>query len=170
MASCTPRVIKPEPGLKAAAADSRKNFTTGSIVSIYLKNFVTYEEVKFYCKPGLNLILGPNGSGKSTIVCALCLGLGGSPKLLGRAKDVKEFVKRGCTEGEIELELYREGGRSLVIKRCINSIKSTSKWYINGKASKLESVTDEIHKMNIQLTNLCQFLPQDKVPNALLRC
>ena len=167
MATNAVRVVKTEPGQRAAAV-SRKHFTTGAIVSIYLKNFVTYEEVRFYCKPGLNLVLGPNGSGKSTIVCALCLGLGGSPKLLGRAKDVKEFVKRGCAEGEIELELYREGGSTLVIKRCINSIDSRSKWYINGKASRLETVTGEIQKMNIQLTNLCQFLPQDKVGYSYL--
>lgn len=29
-----------------------------------------------------------SGTGKSSIVCALCLGLGGSTSLLGRAKDV----------------------------------------------------------------------------------
>ena len=29
------------------------------------------------------------GTGKSSIVCAICLGLGGSPRLLGRAKDVR---------------------------------------------------------------------------------
>ena len=158
--------VKTEPGLRAVA-DARKKFTTGAIVSIYLKNFVTYEEVKFNCKPGLNLILGPNGSGKSTIVCALCLGLGGAPKLLGRAKELKEFVKRGCTEGEIELELFREVGRTLVIRRCINSTNSKSKWYVNGKTSRLELVTDEIQKMNIQLSNLCQFLPQDKVCHSI---
>ncbi|KAI6651460.1 Structural maintenance of chromosomes protein 5 [Oopsacas minuta] len=155
-------IVKTEPDLSPVPSGG-KDFATGAIVSIYLRNFVTYEEVKFYCKPGLNLILGPNGSGKSTIVCALCLGLGGSPKLLGRAKDVKEFVKRGCIEGEIELQLFRKRGRSLIIRRCINSTNSKSKWYIDGRPSKLETVTVEIQKMNIQLANLCQFLPQDKV-------
>jgi len=29
--------------------------------------------------------MGPNGTGKSTIVCAICLGLAGKPKILGRA-------------------------------------------------------------------------------------
>ena len=132
-------------------------------MSIKLKNFVTYEQVKFYCKPGLNLVLGPNGSGKSTFVCALCLGLGGSTKLLGRAKDVKEFVKRGCARGEIELELFREGGKTLIIKRCINSQDNSSTWCINGKSAKKEQVLETTGKMNIQLSNLCQFLPQDKV-------
>ena len=142
---------------------SKKQFNTGAIVSITLKNFITFEHVKFYCKPGLNLVLGPNGSGKSTFVCALCLGLGGHPKLLGRAKEVKEFVKRGCPRGEIELELFREGGKTLLIKRSINSQDNTSVWHINGKLSKKEKVLETIEKMNIQLSNLCQFLPQDKV-------
>ena len=31
------------------------------------------------------------GTGKSSIVCAICLGLGGQAKLLGRAKDVRTF-------------------------------------------------------------------------------
>ena len=40
------------------------------------------------------------GTGKSSIVCAICLGLGGSPKLLGRAKDVSStfFNVRPCFE------------------------------------------------------------------------
>lgn len=31
------------------------------------------------------------GTGKSSIVCAICLGLGGSPNLLGRAKEVSRY-------------------------------------------------------------------------------
>ena len=38
--------------------------------------------------PHVNLIMGPNGTGKSTIVCAICLGLAGKPKILGRAHSV----------------------------------------------------------------------------------
>lgn len=30
----------------------------------------------------------PLGTGKSSIVCAICLGLGGSTTILGRARDV----------------------------------------------------------------------------------
>lgn len=43
--------------------------------------------------PNLNLIIGPNGSGKSSIVCAMVLGLGGKPKLLGRAAAVCIVLK-----------------------------------------------------------------------------
>ncbi len=53
----------------------------GSIVSLKLKNFLVYEDVKVRFGPRLNMVVGPNGSGKSTLVCAIALGLGGSPKV-----------------------------------------------------------------------------------------
>lgn len=142
---------------------SKKEFCEGAIVNIRLKNFVTYNNVSLNFTPGLNLILGPNGTGKSSVVCAICLGLGGQPKLLGRADKINAFVKRGCERGEIELDLYRKKGGLLKILRCINSTDNSSKWFINGRPSKQEVVKTEIEKLNIQLTNLCQFLPQDKV-------
>jgi chromosome segregation ATPase len=49
--------------------------------------------VVFNAGPNLNLIIGPNGSGKSSIVCAMVLGLGGKPKLLGRAVAVCIVLK-----------------------------------------------------------------------------
>ena len=39
--------------------------------------------------------LSYSGTGKSSIVCAMCLGLGGHPKLLGRAKEVRIIRKAG---------------------------------------------------------------------------
>jgi chromosome segregation ATPase len=50
----------------------------------------------FNAGPNLNLIIGPNGSGKSSIVCAIVLGLGGKPKLLGRAVAVCIVIKVHC--------------------------------------------------------------------------
>ena len=56
---------------------------------------MTFDDTELVFNPGLNLLIGPNGTGKSSIVCAICLGLGGSPKSLGRADKVKDFIKRG---------------------------------------------------------------------------
>ena len=53
----------------------------GSIVSLKLKNFLVYKNAKAIFGPRLNMVVGPNGSGKSTLVCAIALGLGGSPKV-----------------------------------------------------------------------------------------
>lgn len=53
----------------------------GSIVSLKMKNFLVYKDAKANFGPRLNMVVGPNGSGKSTLVCAIALGLGGSPKV-----------------------------------------------------------------------------------------
>ena len=50
-------------------------------------------------------MVGPNGTGKSTILCAICLGLGGQPPLLGRADDARLFIKHEKDEASIEIEL-----------------------------------------------------------------
>ncbi|CAN0523225.1 unnamed protein product, partial [Ectocarpus sp. 8 AP-2014] len=52
----------------------------GSIVSLKMKNFLVYKDAKAVFGPRLNMVVGPNGSGKSTLVCAIALGLGGSPR------------------------------------------------------------------------------------------
>lgn len=65
----------------------------------------TYDSVEFLTGPSLNVIIGPNGTGKSSIVCAICLGLGGKTGLLGRAQQVGDYIKYGCSKAKIELEL-----------------------------------------------------------------
>ena len=53
----------------------------------------------------LNVIIGPNGTGKSTVVCAICLGMGGRPAVLGRAGNVCDYIKYGKNQATIEIEL-----------------------------------------------------------------
>lgn len=79
------------------------------------------------------MIIGPNGTGKSTIVCALALGLGGSTSLLGRAKNISEFVKTGEDEASIQIELKRVGRKNTVIYRHINKANNSSNWKLDGK-------------------------------------
>lgn len=64
-----------------AAVSGPSSFKKGSIVSLVMKNFLVYKEAKANFGPRLNMVVGPNGSGKSTLVCAMALGLGGSPKV-----------------------------------------------------------------------------------------
>lgn len=75
------------------------------------------------------MVIGPNGTGKSTIVCAIALGLGGSPDVLGRAKTLDEFVKHGEEDSLIEIELKSEN--KCVIRRAFGRNK-TSKYKHNG--------------------------------------
>jgi len=65
----------------------------------------TYSKVEILPGPGLNVVVGANGTGKSTIVCGICLGLGGKPSILGRASSVTEYIKHGKPSAVIEIEL-----------------------------------------------------------------
>ncbi|KAF2177212.1 P-loop containing nucleoside triphosphate hydrolase protein, partial [Zopfia rhizophila CBS 207.26] len=137
----------------------------GSIVRVKLNNFVTYTAAEFHPGPSLNMVIGPNGTGKSTLVCAICLGLGWSPLNLGRAKELGEFVKHGSREAEIEIELAAAKNQSTnpVIRRVIKKDGNKSVFYINGRQSTQKEVVRLAKSFAIQIDNLCQFLPQDRV-------
>ena len=51
------------------------------------------------------MVIGANGTGKSTIVCGICLGLGGKPSILGRATSATEYIKHGKLSAVIEVDL-----------------------------------------------------------------
>nr|XP_041567356.1 structural maintenance of chromosomes protein 5-like [Taeniopygia guttata] len=78
----------PQKGKVVKRGESKPRFVLGSIVKIFMKNFLTYNVCEVYPGPNLNLIVGGNGTGKSSIVCAICLGLAGKPSFLGRADKV----------------------------------------------------------------------------------
>lgn len=137
-------------------------FVEGSIVRIAMENFLTYDICEVCPGPHLNMIIGANGTGKSSIVCAICLGLAGKPAFMGRADKVGFFVKRGCSKGMIEIELFRTSG-NLVITREIDVARNQSFWFINKKSTTQKVVEEQVAALNIQVSNLCQFLPQDKV-------
>ncbi|XP_032020150.1 structural maintenance of chromosomes protein 5 isoform X2 [Hylobates moloch] len=137
-------------------------FVEGSIVRISMENFLTYDICEVSPGPHLNMIVGANGTGKSSIVCAICLGLAGKPAFMGRADKVGFFVKRGCSRGMVEIELFKASG-NLVITREIDVAKNQSFWFINKKSTTQKVVEEQVAALNIQVGNLCQFLPQDKV-------
>ncbi|KAF9166857.1 Structural maintenance of chromosomes protein 5 [Mortierella sp. AD011] len=154
----------------------KTDYQHGSILKVSMKSFVTYEYCSFTPGPNLNMIIGPNGTGKSTIVCALALGLGWNTNLLGRAKDISEFVKHGADKGWIEIVLCNKHGANVSIKRHINKNNNTSVWKINGENKTQKEVLRKVQSFDIQVDNLCQFLPQDRVsefaqmtPQELLR-
>ena len=59
-----------------------KLYAKGSIVRVFLQNFLTYSSTQFYPGPNMNMVIGPNGTGKSTIVCAIALGMGAPPSVM----------------------------------------------------------------------------------------
>lgn len=147
------------------SVDADKGFQPGAIVRVSVENFVTYEKAEFLPGPHLNMVVGPNGTGKSSLVCAICLGLGYSPKHLGRAGSVKEFVKHGKDTATIEIELQKrpKDRKNFVVKVQIRREQNTQKWWLNGKETNHKTVQILMRKLKIQVDNLCQFLPQDRV-------
>ncbi|XP_035414443.1 structural maintenance of chromosomes protein 5 isoform X2 [Cygnus atratus] len=144
------------------AARQRPRFMEGSIVRILMENFLTYDICEVHPGPNLNMIVGANGTGKSSIVCAICLGLAGKPSFIGRADKVSLFVKQGCLKGVVEIELSKTPD-NIIITREIQVVNNTSAWFINRKPATLKTVEEQIAALNIQVDNLCQFLPQDRV-------
>ncbi|XP_058498969.1 structural maintenance of chromosomes protein 5 [Solea solea] len=137
-------------------------YVDGSILRITMKNFLTYDYSVVNPGPNLNMIVGANGTGKSSIVCAICLGLAGKTAILGRGDKAGLYVKRGCQKGSIEIELYKSGG-NVVINREIHAANNQSAWMLNGKHCSQKAVEEEVKSLQIQVSNLCQFLPQEKV-------
>lgn len=105
---------------------------------------------------------------QSSILCAICLGLGGEPRLLGRASELETFIQNGKDHAEIELEVVNEEeDENAVIRRVIRNDggpKSAFTW--NGASISGRRVREQVTKeFQIQIDNLCTFLPQEKVGN-----
>lgn len=153
-------------------SDAGAAFPRGAVKRVRVHNFMTYSgTVTIRPGPRLNLVLGPNGTGKSSLVCALCIGLGGSTRLLGRADNLRDFVQRGCDEAWTEVTL--SGGPNCadhVMRRDIRAVARDdggagyqSKWRLNGRDATQAEVHELVRGLNVQFDNLCQFLPQDRV-------
>jgi len=100
--------------------DGKSRPRTGMIKRVRMHQFMTYRDVEFQPGPRLNLVVGPNGSGKSSIVCAIAIGLGASPRILGRADSIADFVMNTCNDAFTEIELYRDdNGERTYVKRTL---------------------------------------------------
>ncbi|XP_061985542.1 structural maintenance of chromosomes protein 5 isoform X3 [Populus nigra] len=158
-----PSTREEPPSKRAKTSRGEDDYMPGNIIEIELRNFMTYDCL--VCKPGsrLNLVIGPNGSGKSSIVCAIALGLGGEPQLLGRATSIGAYVKRGEESGHIKISLRGSTkDEKITIIRRIDA-HNKSEWLFNGKVASKKEVTEIMQQFNIQVNNLTQFLPQDRV-------
>uniref|UniRef100_A0A673CPA9 Structural maintenance of chromosomes protein 5 n=1 Tax=Sphaeramia orbicularis TaxID=375764 RepID=A0A673CPA9_9TELE len=95
----------------------------------------------------------------SAYVCAICLGLAGKTAVLGRGDKVGLYVKRGCNKGNMRLNC---NGGNVVVSREI-FVDNQSLWMLNGRHCNQKAVEEEVKALHIQVSNLCQFLPQEKV-------
>jgi structural maintenance of chromosomes protein 5 len=119
------------------------------------------------------MVCGPNGTGKSTILNAICLGLGGEPKVLGRADDAREFIAHNEDRAIIEIELFPFPGKvTHIFRRVIDRNKGSEKgrgrgastFLINGEKTNIQEIQRVVQgTYHISVDNLCTFLPQDRV-------
>ncbi|GIY58523.1 structural maintenance of chromosomes protein 5 [Caerostris darwini] len=137
------------------------DYKGGRIIRIKLKGFMTYDELEIRPKSGLNLIIGLNGSGKSSIMAAICLGLGGKPIHTGRSVQSSELINFKHSKAVIEIDLESQHGGKETICRIIERDKSL--WYLNNSQVSYNEIISIVKKYNIDMGNLCQFLPQEKV-------
>lgn len=138
-------------------------YRRGNLLGIKLVNFQKYSSAAFTFDPWLNLIVGPNGSGKSTVTNALAMVFGGTGKTLNRALPPQGYIKHGEEAAEIEVEICASENSVLRIKRAIGASGRESKWAVNGSDSTCAKVKALIGELGIDVDNMCQFLPQDKV-------
>ena len=129
-----------------------------------MKNFLAYDEVTVCPGPRLNLVVGPNGAGKSTIVGAICLALGGSSKVMDRGNP-KDWVQSGQSVLEVEVDLNcpKPGKDVITFKRRVTKEDGKSTFWIDGEQKTEKEVKKIVTDLDIQLDNLCHFLPQEKV-------
>ncbi|CAM9482801.1 unnamed protein product [Ascophyllum nodosum] len=155
-------------GMDSERRRGPSKFSKGAVWRLRLVNFLVYEDTFVEFGPRLNVVIGPNGCGKSTLVCAITLGLGGSPKLLGRADNLSSFVMLGSKEdASVEVELFlsetnrkKEG---MIFKRVFSRKNNSSRWFINKRSVTDKDVKEKTAELGIQVENLCTMLPQDKV-------
>ena len=153
----------------------REGTARGTIARMQLHNFMTYRDAEIV-DPGarLNCIFAPNGAGKSSIVCAMCVGLGGPIKITGRGDNIGACVHgnggtldehgKPITSGFVVTELVdaHGPGKNMTV-RLDFTLQNQETWHLDGAKSSRKAVKQAMEVLNIQVDNPLQFLPQDKV-------
>lgn len=140
------------PSVRLAA---HARYVAGSVVRMKLHNFMTYDFVEFHPGPHLNMILGPNGTGKSSIAAAIAIGLAFPPKIMGRAHDLKSYVKQGSEVAEIEIELKgRRGKRNSIVHRTFSRADDKSTFTLNGRNCTRRDILKLVKDYGVQANNL----------------
>lgn len=89
--------------------------------------------------------------------------MGGSTKILSERNKLSDYVKNGKDVAKITVTIYKDERRNCKkFSREFNR-QNKSTYHINGRKVPEKQYIDEIHQLNIQVGNLCQFLPQERV-------
>ncbi|VDO44034.1 unnamed protein product, partial [Onchocerca flexuosa] len=111
-----------------------------------------------------------------TIVCGLCLAVGGTPKLLGRSELLADYIKYGSDEGSIKVFIRDSKlGKDRVLSTVLHR-SGASNFFVDDEKVTQTKLRDVAESYNIQVDNPCTFLAQDKVksfaeqkPSVLLK-
>ncbi|KAG7192157.1 Structural maintenance of chromosomes protein 5 [Scheffersomyces spartinae] len=147
---------------KRTTSSGFEQYKAGLIIKVIITDFTTYSYGEFKLGPRLNMIVGPNGTGKSTLVAAICLGLGGKLELIKR-KTMKSMIRNGKTRGTIEITLKAANDNDSVVTIKRSFTEKDSEYTINGELQSETKVRQLVKSLNVQLDNLCHFLPQERV-------
>lgn len=141
-----------------------REYRVGNLVRIEMNNFLTFANTVVLPGPRLNLIIGPNGTGKSSIVNAVCIVFGGKLSLLGRGGDLASFVRHGASDASVEVAIYDPQATAGIrkVRRQFDS-DGKSVFFLDGKKSAAAAITSINQRYDIQLDNLSQFMPQEKI-------
>ncbi|KAF7836353.1 structural maintenance of chromosomes protein 6B [Senna tora] len=148
--------------------------TAGIIKRIRLENFMCHSNLEIELGEWVNFITGQNGSGKSAILTALCVAFGCRAKGTQRATTLKDFIKTGCSNAVIHVEIKNDGedafkpeiyGSVITVERRISeSTSSTVLKDYQGKkiVSRKAELQEMVEHFNIDVENPCVIMSQDK--------
>lgn len=87
-------------------------------------------------------------TGKSSIICAICVGLAGSLKVLGRSDHADKFIKDQEPEGSIDIYLAGHPRQDLegsephpISVRCVLRRKQRPQFYLDGSPATKDEVS-----------------------------
>lgn len=143
----------------------KTKFRPGSILQIYMKNVMSYDECLVNFGPTLNFVIGPNGSGKSTMLAAICLAFAAPITCMGKAAlKAQQLIKSTKDALEVRVVVKNLNGEpNLTFRRTLAREEKQGKFYIDGKTSTMKEVRATARKLDIQIMSMTRFLPQDRV-------
>lgn len=101
--------------------------------------------------------------GKSSIVASIIIGMGGSTKILSERNKLADYVKNGKDIAHITITVFRDERRNRKNFTREFNRQNKSTFYIDQRKVDQKQYLDEINALNVQVGNLCQFLPQERV-------
>lgn len=75
---------------------------------------------------------------------------------------IEDYVKNGKDRAEIEIILFKDPKHKSKFKRLFN-MNGQNTFFVDNAECSLKKYLEHVAEFNIQISNLCQFLPQDRV-------